>query len=89
MRKIIDVFLLAENRLLREALIRLISKKNDVRVVGANSYAPAVHEEIIARRPHIILLDSNALTFSKRKPYFYSARRASKSSRGDGRHGEG
>ncbi len=64
MRKIIDVFLLAENRLLREALIRLLGKKKDVRVVGANSYSPAVHEEVLASHPHIILLDSNGLTFS-------------------------
>ena len=45
---IAEVFLLAENRLLREALVRLLAKKNDVRVVGANPYSPAVHEEIIA-----------------------------------------
>ena len=64
MRKITEVFLLAESRLLREALIRLLSKKNDVRVVGANAYSPAVHEEIIAKHPHLILLDSNGLSFS-------------------------
>ena len=31
---IADVFLLAENRLLREALVRLLAKKSDIRVVG-------------------------------------------------------
>lgn len=65
MRKIADVFLLAENRLLREALIRLLCKKGEVRVVGANGYSANVHEEIIAARPQIILLDSNGLAFSK------------------------
>ena len=34
------VFLLAENRLLREALLRILSKKDDIRVVGAGSYRP-------------------------------------------------
>ena len=63
--RIIDVFLLAENRLLREALVRLLGKENDVRVVGANPYSPAVREEIMAVRPSIILLDSNGLAFSK------------------------
>jgi|SRR5579864_2457096 len=65
MRKIADVFLLAENRLLREALIRLLTKKGEVRIVGANGYSAAVYEEINAARPNIILLDSNGLTFSQ------------------------
>jgi len=65
MRKVAEVFLLAENRLLREALIRLLSKRSEVRVVGANSYSPSVHQEIIAARPQILLLDSSGLVFSK------------------------
>jgi DNA-binding NarL/FixJ family response regulator len=64
MRKVAEVFLLAENRLLREALIRLLGKRSEVRVVGANSYSPQVHHEIIAARPQILLLDSNGLVFS-------------------------
>lgn len=56
-----DVFLLAENRLLREALVRLLSKKNDIRVVGANAYSPVLHEEIVAARPDILVLDSSGL----------------------------
>src|SRR5438270_609109 len=63
-QKTTDVFLLAENRLLREALIRLLSK-NDIRVVGANSYSPFVHEEVIASRPNIVVLDSSGLAFSQ------------------------
>jgi DNA-binding NarL/FixJ family response regulator len=61
---IAEVFLLAENRLLREALLRILTKKSDIRVVGANPYSPAVHEEIIATRPSIIVLDSGGLVFS-------------------------
>jgi DNA-binding NarL/FixJ family response regulator len=52
-----EVFLLAENRLLREALIRLLTKKGELRIVGANAYSPSVHHEIIAARPQIMLLD--------------------------------
>jgi DNA-binding NarL/FixJ family response regulator len=59
-----EVFLLAENRLLREALVRLLAKKGDIRVVGASSYSPAVVEEIIAKVPRILVLDSSGLTFS-------------------------
>ncbi len=60
---IADVFLLAENRLLREALVRLLAKK-DIRVVGANPYSSIVLEEITAKAPDIILLDSSGLVFS-------------------------
>jgi DNA-binding NarL/FixJ family response regulator len=62
MRKIAEVFLLAENRLLREVLIRLLSKSSELRIVGANSYSPGIHHEIIAAHPQIILLDSSGLS---------------------------
>jgi DNA-binding NarL/FixJ family response regulator len=65
MRKIAEVYLLAENRLLREALIRLLTKRSEVRVVGANAYSPAVHREITAAHPQIIVLDSSGLLSSK------------------------
>jgi len=55
---IAEVFLLAENRLLREALIRILTKKSDIRVVGAAPYLPGAQEQIIAARPGIVLLDS-------------------------------
>jgi DNA-binding NarL/FixJ family response regulator len=57
-RWITEVYLLAENRLLREALVRLLGKKN-IRVVGANPYSPLVLEEIVAKSPSIIVLDSS------------------------------
>jgi DNA-binding NarL/FixJ family response regulator len=65
MRKVAEVFLLAENRLLREALMRLLGKRREMRIVGANSYSPSVQNQIIAVRPQIILLDSNGLGFSR------------------------
>ena len=61
MRKTTRVFLLAENRLLREALIRLLNKSNELRIVGSTNYSQAVHHEIIAAQPQIILLDSNGM----------------------------
>jgi len=62
---IAEVFLLAENRLLRESLIRILSKKSDIRVVGAGPYSPATQEQIIVTRPGIVLLDSVAPIFSE------------------------
>jgi DNA-binding NarL/FixJ family response regulator len=52
------VFLLAENRLLREALLRILSKKDDIRVVGAGSYGPDVFEQIVSTRANIVVLDT-------------------------------
>jgi DNA-binding NarL/FixJ family response regulator len=74
-QRVAQVFLLAENRLLREALIRLLTKKSDIRVVGANPYSAAVHEEIISARPNIIVLDANGLAVSKATllPTLYAA----------------
>lgn len=63
---IAEVFLLAENRLLREALIRILTTKN-IRVVGAASYSPATAETIAAKCPSIVLLDSIDLVFSEVK----------------------
>lgn len=65
MRKRAEVFLLAENRLLREALIRLLSKRSEVSVVGASSYSATVHREIISAHPQIILMDSSGLESSR------------------------
>ncbi len=62
-RWIAEVFLLAENRLLREALVRLLGKK-DIRVIGASAYSSTILEEIIAKAPCIIVLDSSGLAVS-------------------------
>jgi len=60
-----EVFLLAENRLLREALIRILGTKTDIRVIGAAPYSPATCETVVAARPNIVLLDSIALVLSE------------------------
>ena len=62
---IAEVYLLAENRLLREALMRLLAKK-DIRVLGANAYSPAVIQEIIDEAPSIVVLDSSGLLCENR-----------------------
>lgn len=55
----IDVFLLAENRLLREALARVLDNKNDIRVVAAVAFDSGVIERIIELCPQILALDSS------------------------------
>jgi DNA-binding NarL/FixJ family response regulator len=54
------VFLLAENRLLREALLRILSKKDDIRVVGSGSYGPDMFEQIVSGGANVVVLDSVA-----------------------------
>lgn len=65
MPKVVQVFLLAGNRLLREALIRSLGKKSGLRIVGASAYSPSVCQEIVAARPQIILLDSSGPAVSR------------------------
>lgn len=62
---IAEVFLLAENRLLREALIGILTTKSNIRVVGAAPYSPTAPETITAICPSIVLLDSIGLVFSE------------------------
>jgi DNA-binding NarL/FixJ family response regulator len=60
----ISVFLLAENRLLREALARILRNKSDIRVVGSAAYSPQVIEEIVAAAPRVLLYDFLPHAFS-------------------------
>lgn len=59
------VFLLADNRLLREALLRILSKKDDIRVVGAGSCDTAVSNEIAETRANVLVLDSVSSVLSE------------------------
>lgn len=54
----VSVFLVCENRLLREALIRILGKRANVCVVGASGYSSHVLKEVISCQPRVILLDS-------------------------------
>src|SRR5580700_6142777 len=60
----VQVFILAENRLLREALTRILSKKSDIRVVGASPFSPDVVEQISGVGPDVLLSDSAAIALS-------------------------
>jgi len=64
-RAVVEVFLVAENRLLRDALIRILTKRTDVRVVGAAPYSQATQKEIISAQPDIVILDSIRFVFSE------------------------
>jgi two-component system, NarL family, response regulator DevR len=52
------VFLLAENRLLREALLRILSKKDDIQVVGSGAYSAGMFEQIVTTQANVVVLDS-------------------------------
>ncbi len=53
-----SVFLLAENRLLREALAKILEKKNVLRVIAASAFSTQAIVDIATSRPHILLMDS-------------------------------
>ena len=53
-----SVFLLAQNRLLREALARILDKKTDLAVVGACENSPLAIEQITAATPDVLVMDS-------------------------------
>jgi len=54
----VAVFLLAQNRLLREALSRVLANKSDLEVVGSCAFSPDSLQEIVACRPDIVVIDS-------------------------------
>jgi DNA-binding NarL/FixJ family response regulator len=62
---VVQVFILAENRLLREALARILNKKSDIRVVGASAFAPDIVQQIAATAPHVLLCDSATVALSE------------------------
>jgi DNA-binding NarL/FixJ family response regulator len=53
----ISVYLLAENRLLREALAKLLQKRGDIRLLGATGLSPQIVEQIVAVKPQVLLSD--------------------------------
>ena len=59
----VKVFLLAENRLLRETLVRLLEKKGGVSIAGVSRYTESTIEEIMASGCSILLMDSLAGEF--------------------------
>jgi DNA-binding NarL/FixJ family response regulator len=62
---VVQVFILAENRLLREALARILNKKSDIRVVGASAFALDIVQQIASAAPHVLLCDSATVALSE------------------------
>lgn len=60
----VQVFILAENRLLREALTRILNKKSDIHVAGASAFAPSVVEQIGNSAADVLVCDSAAIALS-------------------------
>ncbi len=60
----IHVFLVAGNRLLREALARILKKRNDIEVAGSLPYSPEILEEVTASGCDVLLMDSVTNTLS-------------------------
>jgi DNA-binding NarL/FixJ family response regulator len=58
------VYLLAENRLLREALVRILSKREDIQVVGAGPHSAQALEQVVSTGAKIVVLDSIATALS-------------------------
>jgi DNA-binding NarL/FixJ family response regulator len=58
----LNVYLLAENRLLRETLARLLQKRGGISVVGVSRYTESSAAEICASQCSILLMDSIATT---------------------------
>ena len=54
----ISVYLLAENRLLRDTLARLFRKRGEINVVGVSRSSETIKDEIFASRCDVVLMDS-------------------------------
>jgi len=57
----VNLFLIAENRLLREALTTILRKRNGLRVLGARPYSPELLSEVSQLQPSIVLLEPASL----------------------------
>jgi len=57
-RQSLGVFIVAGNRLLREALSRVLTKRPDIRVLNAAPFSSETLQEIVVSRAEVLLLDS-------------------------------
>ena len=58
MSRPIRVFILSDNRLFREALIRIFSNKNDIEMVRSRPFAPDAAEDVMNSETDVLVLDS-------------------------------
>ncbi len=54
----VSVYLLAENRLLRDTLARLLRKRSEINVVGVSRCSETVKDDIVASGCDVVLMDS-------------------------------
>jgi DNA-binding NarL/FixJ family response regulator len=54
----VRVYIAAQNRLLREALARMLMRRGDIDVVGLNCMGPFRLEELLEEKPDVLLLTS-------------------------------
>jgi DNA-binding NarL/FixJ family response regulator len=54
----VKVYLLAENRLLRDTLSRLLRKRSEITVVGVGRGSETIQEEIVSTNCDVVLMDS-------------------------------
>ena len=52
------VFLLAQNRLVREALTKVLDRKSDVAVVGSQAPSLQTTEDVVSAAPDVLVVDS-------------------------------
>ena len=72
----INVLIVDDSAVVRSILTRVLSKENDIKIVGAAEDPYEARELIIALRPHVILLDvemprMDGLTFLKKLQAHY------------------
>jgi DNA-binding NarL/FixJ family response regulator len=60
----ISVYIVAENRLLREALVRLFKNRTGISVFGESRYSDSASEQIAASQCDVLLLDFTAATLA-------------------------
>lgn len=58
MARPISVFILSDNRLLRESLGRILSKRGDLKIVSSQGFSESTREEVTRSAADVILLDS-------------------------------
>ena len=61
----VRIYILSDNRLFRESLSRIFSKKNDIEVVCSRQFGPDATDDILASTPDILLLDSASFLCSE------------------------
>jgi DNA-binding NarL/FixJ family response regulator len=58
----VSAYLVAENRLLRETLVRLLQKRAGIKIAGESRSFEAASEQIVKSQCDVLLLDSPATT---------------------------